>query len=179
MRSASEKLLGAVGHDHEFLHVDGIIRVRAAVEDVHHRHRQRAGVDAAQIAIERGSLRCGGGARHGHGNGQHRVRAEIALVRRAVEIDHDLVDLRLQRGVVTDQRFRDRPVDVGDGFGRALAQIAMLIAIAQFDGFMLAGGSAARNGGAAVAAIGQKNFGLNGGVSTRIQNLDSADSDDC
>ena len=33
--------LGAGGHDHELLQVDRVVRVRAAVDDVQHRHRQR------------------------------------------------------------------------------------------------------------------------------------------
>ena len=132
------KTAGAEGHDHELLHVDGIIRVRAAVQDVHHRNRQSAGVDAAQIAIQRGALRRGRRARYRHRRRQHRVRAQIALVGRAVEIDHDPVDLRLQGGIVPGQRLFDGPVDVGDGFGDAFALIAILIAIAQFHGLMFA-----------------------------------------
>src|SRR3546814_3652472 len=48
---------GADGHDHEFLHVDRIVGMFAAVDDVHHRHRQGARRDAADIAIERQAAR--------------------------------------------------------------------------------------------------------------------------
>jgi hypothetical protein len=47
------KTLRADGHDHEFLKVDIVVRVRATVEDVHHRSGQNAGIDAAKITIER------------------------------------------------------------------------------------------------------------------------------
>ena len=39
--------------DHEFLDVDRVVGVLAAVDDVHHRHRQGAGEDAADIAVQR------------------------------------------------------------------------------------------------------------------------------
>ena len=41
------------GLDHEFLEIDIVVGVLAAVEDVHHRHRQRACRRPAQITIER------------------------------------------------------------------------------------------------------------------------------
>ena len=40
MRSASRKLWRPTRHDHEFLEIDVVVGVLAAVEDVHHRHRQ-------------------------------------------------------------------------------------------------------------------------------------------
>ena len=52
-RSASAKCRRADRHDHEFLEVDAVVGVNAAVEDVHHRHRQQVRIDAADIAIER------------------------------------------------------------------------------------------------------------------------------
>ena len=41
-RTASAKRGGADRHDHEFLEVDRIVGMGAAVEDVHHRHRQQS-----------------------------------------------------------------------------------------------------------------------------------------
>ena len=35
-------------HDHEFLDVDGIVRMRAAVDDIHHRHGQQVRIGAAR-----------------------------------------------------------------------------------------------------------------------------------
>ena len=44
--------------DHEFLDVDAVVGVRAAVDDVHHRHRQRRRLaGAAEIAVQRLLLR--------------------------------------------------------------------------------------------------------------------------
>ena len=44
-------------HDHEFLEVDRVVGMLAAVDDVHHRHRQDMRRDAADIAIERQAAR--------------------------------------------------------------------------------------------------------------------------
>ena len=48
-------------HHHEFLEVDAAVGVRAAVQDVHHRHRQRAA--AGRPPAERRSARTAGGRR--------------------------------------------------------------------------------------------------------------------
>ncbi len=78
--------------DHELLDVDAVIGMRAAVDDVHHRHRQRLG--AAEAAEQRlfGFLRhrVRGGERHG----EQRIGAEARLGLGAVELDHFLVDRR-------------------------------------------------------------------------------------
>src|SRR5262249_8037144 len=41
------------GYDHEFLDLEAVVGVLAAVQDVHHRRRQDAGLGAAQVAPER------------------------------------------------------------------------------------------------------------------------------
>ena len=53
MRSASVKRSAPYGIDHELLRIDGVVGVRAAIQDVHHRHGQQARLNAAEIPIER------------------------------------------------------------------------------------------------------------------------------
>ena len=53
MRMASAHVGAAHRHDHEFLDVDRVVGVRAAVDDVHHRHGQHVRAGAAEIAVER------------------------------------------------------------------------------------------------------------------------------
>ena len=72
--------------------------MRAAVEDVHHRHRQQVGVGAADVAVERQPRRLGRGLGDGERGAQDRVGAEVGLVGRAVELVHGLVDLALVVG---------------------------------------------------------------------------------
>jgi hypothetical protein len=68
--------------------------------------------------------------------------------------------------------------DVGDGFQRALAEAAILIAIAEFDGFVFTCGSAAGNGCGAVAAVGEKDFRFDRRIAARVENFDIAYSND-
>ena len=53
VRSASEKRRRAHRHDHELLEVDLVVGVRAAVQHVHHRHRQHVRRLAAEVAPQR------------------------------------------------------------------------------------------------------------------------------
>jgi hypothetical protein len=170
-------IVGANRHDHEFLEVDRVVGMRAAVDDVHHRYRQDAGVRAADIAVERqvggfrGSL--GDGERHAE-NG---VGAEARLVRRAVEFDHGLVDLDLVFRVEAADCLEDFAVDGGDGILDTLAEVA-LATVAQFDGFVRAGRGAQRNGRAAEAAILEVHVHFDGGVAAAVENLAADDVDD-
>ena len=84
-------------HDHELLQVDVVVGVRAAVEDVHHRHRQHVGVDAAEVAVERQLELVGRGLGHGQRHAEDGVGAEPGLVVGAVEVAQHAVDARAAR----------------------------------------------------------------------------------
>src|SRR5436190_787909 len=43
----------AYRHNHELLKINVVISVRTAVDDIHHRHRQHAGVWATEVFVER------------------------------------------------------------------------------------------------------------------------------
>jgi uncharacterized protein YqfA (UPF0365 family) len=66
-------------------------------------------------------------------------------------------------------------VHVGDGLLHALAEVARLVAVAQFDGFVLAGGGAGRNRGAADSAAGEANVDLDGRIAAGIDDLAGGD----
>ena len=106
-------------------------------------------VDAAEIAVERNLEGLGHGAGAGHGDGQDGVGAELALVGGAIESDHGLVDEALVGGIHAFDFGGDDGFDIGNGLENALAHVVALVAVAQFDGLMLAGGSARRHDGAA------------------------------
>jgi hypothetical protein len=124
--------------DHELLDVDRIVGMRAAVEDVHHRHRQQRRLRAAEIAVERlaavARCRLGGGERHAE-NG---VGAEPLLVLGAVEIAEALVDGALVARIRAGQRLADLAVHRLHGAFHALAAIA-LAAVAKLMRLMRAG----------------------------------------
>ena len=71
------------------------------------------------------------------------------------------------------------PLMFATALQRAFAEIPVLIVVAQFDGFVLPGRSAAGNGRAANAAVGEKNFRFDGWISARIENFDTTHSDNC
>ena len=81
--------------DHELLDVDVGVGMRAAVEDVHHRHRQQVRVRPAEVAVERQLGRLGRGVGDRQRDAEDRVGAELGLVGRRVEVEHDPVDRAL------------------------------------------------------------------------------------
>ena len=165
------ELARAVGDDHELLRIHRIVGVRAAVEDVHQWNRQQIGADATQVSIERRDLRMRGSARGGHGHGQDRVRAQLGFVRRAVQLDHRAIDGALVFRLHAGNGRRDLLDDIGDGLAGTLAQIALGIVVAQLDGFVLTGGSAGRNGGAADGTIREMYVSFDRGIASRVENL--------
>ncbi len=139
---ASAKLSGADRHDHEFLEVDRIVGVHAAVDDVHHRHRQHAAPRR-----RRHSGRAAGRARRPPPWRRPGVTprmafgAEARLVRRAVELDHRVRRSRPDpRRPCRTTRVDDLAVDGVDRLADTpLPQIAALVAVAQFDRLVGAG----------------------------------------
>ena len=177
-RAPAERFLegrSADGHDHEFLRVDGVGGVGAAVEDVHHRDGQAVAADAAQEAVQRDIQAGGRRAGAGDGDSQDGIGAQVALVLGAVGFDHRSVDgvnigsVHAQQGVVDDG------IDVFDRLLHALAQIAGLVAVAQLEGLKFARGRAAGGHAAADGAVDQRHFRFNGGVSAGVKNLAADD----
>ncbi len=148
-----------------------------AIDDIHHRHGQQAGVRAADIAPERQGARFGSGAGDGEGHAENGVGAELGLVGRAVQLDHGLIDGDLVEGVHAFDFAGDQRVDVVDGVKDALAQIG-LAAIAQFHRLVRAGRGAGRNGGAAEAAIVENDVDLDCGIAAAVKNLTADDVND-
>ena len=93
----------------------------AAVEDVHHRHRQNPRLRAADIAEQRqaADIRRGFGDRQR--NAENGIGAESRLVGRAVERDHRLVDRHLILGVEPGQSIENVAIDGFDRLQHALA----------------------------------------------------------
>ena len=147
--------------------------MRAAIDDVHHGHRQGIGSGAAQVAIERGALRHRGRARRRHGNRQDGVGAQTSLVGGAVERDHGRIDLALLGGVLAVQSGRDLAVDMAGRFQAALAEVARLVPVPQFHGFVLAGGCARWHGRPSHTAVREIDIRFHSGIPAGIQNLSS------
>ena len=158
-------------HDHEFLEINGCIGMRAAVDDVRHGDGQHLGVGAAQIFEERQADERGGGLGVGQRDGEDGVGAELGLVRRAVEVEHDTVDSQLVQRIHAFERGKNLVGDVFDRLAHALAAETLGIAVAQFQRFEFARARAGRDRRAAHRATSQFHVNFNGRVSARIQNL--------
>ena len=89
----------------------------------------------------------------------------------AVEVQQDLVDQALLRGVLALQSRSDDVVDGGDRTGDALAQVTTLVSIAALHGLEGSGGGAGGHCGLAEAAVVEEDVHLNGGVAAGIEDL--------
>ena len=175
MRRHSEKLCSAAGHDHELLEVHLVVGVRAAVEHVHHRHRQHPRRLAAEVAPQRQALLGRLRVRRRERHAEDRVGAQPRLVRRAVELDQRLVEAALVGGVDAGDGRGDLAVDVRHRAGHALA-LPALAAVAQLLRLELAGRGPRGHRRAAVRAGAQPHLDLDRRVAAAVEDLAGVDS---
>ena len=164
--------------DHELLHVERVVGVRAAVDHVHHRHRHPARAAAPEVAVERQPAFLGRrlGARHRHR--EDGVGAQARLVLGAVQLDQHAVEVRLLGDVEPDDGLADLGVHVLDRLLHALAEVALRIVVAKLDRLARAGGGARGHGRAPHHARLQQHVGFDGGIAARIEDLAGDDFDD-
>ena len=157
--------------DHEFLKVDRIVGVRAAVDDIHHRRRQHSRHGAADVTVERQARSFRRGLGDGKRDAENGVGAEPRLVVGAVERDHRLVDLQLIFGLEAGNGVENVAIDRLDGFEDALSAEPSLVAVAQFDRLARAGRSARRNRGSSHRAVFQHDIHLDRWIAAAIQDF--------
>ena len=162
-------------HHHELLEIDIVIRMLAAVEDVHHRHRQYFRVGASQVAIQRQARRASRRPGNCQRHPQHRVGPDFPLVRRAVEVPQQAIDGCLSKRAHPLQFRCDHLIDVTDGLQHAFAEVALLVAIAQLHGLVRAGAGAARHCRPCAGPIVQLDIHLDGRIPAAVQNLAGVD----
>ncbi len=172
---AGREALGAAGDDHELLEVDLVVRMGAAVEHVHHRHRQQRGGRAAEVAPQRltllGRLRLGAGER----DTQDRVGSQPGLVGGSVELDQSPVEGRLVGRVGSGEGRRDLSLDVLHRAGYALASVG-LAAIAQLGRLELARRSTRGDRRATCTPRGEGDLHLDRRVAAAVEDLTGVDS---
>ncbi len=160
------------------MHVDGVVGVGPAVDDVHHRRRHHAGAGPAEVAEQGQPARVGRRLGHGHRDPQDGVRPQVLLVGGAVEVEHPLVDADLVEGVHLDQFGSDLIVDVLDRLEHPFTEVLRLVAVAEFKGLVDARARPAGHAGAAEGAVFEGHVHLDGGVSAAIEDLPGVDIDD-
>ncbi len=151
------------GDHHEFLDIDVVVGMGAAVDHVEHGHRQSAGLLSAEVPVQRHLVGRGLGPGRGQGHAENGVGAQSALVRSAVQVDHGLVQLALVSGIQPHDPPRQAAFDVTRGAQHALAHEAVA-PVPQLDGFVLPGGRPGRHGGPALGSVGQRHLHLDGGM---------------
>ena len=153
----------------------------AAVEEVALRNREQPRVRAfevAEVAIERLLRGGGGGVGDRQRDGQDRVRAQAALVGRAVDLDHRPVHLGLAGSDHAGEPRCQLPLHVLERRQHPVAAVAPRIAVAQLHRLVRAGGGAARHGGATERAVVERDVDLDRGVAARVQDLARPDVGD-
>ena len=168
---------GAHGQDHEFLEIDRIVGVNAAIDDIHLRRRQDAGLGAADIAVERQFRGVGRRLGDRERDAENGVGAEPRLVGRAVELDQGHVDRDLFFRVEAGNGVENFAIDRFHRPEHALAGKAGLVAVAQFDRLMGAGRGARGHGGAAEGAVLEGHIDLDRGIAARVQDFTGDDVD--
>ena len=163
--------LGADGHHHEFLEVDLVVGVLAAVDDVGHRDGQHAGVGAADVAVQRQAVGRGGRLGGGQADAQDRVGAELPLVGRAVGRDQRAVQPDLVGRIATHGDLGQRRVDVGHRLGHAFAEVARLVAVAELDRLVDSRAGPRGNRRPAERAVGQDHVHFDGRVAAAVEDL--------
>jgi hypothetical protein len=123
--------------------------VRAAVDDVHHRHGQDVRVRPADVAEQLQPAGLRGRLGHGQRDPEDRVGAEARLVRGAVQVEQPLVDDALVDGLQPGQLRPDLVEHGRHGLLDALAPVPRRVAVAQLHGLVLARRRPRRDGGRA------------------------------
>ena len=166
---------GAHRHDHELLEVHLVVRVRPAVQHVHHRHGQNARLLAAQVAPQRNARLGRGGPCHGERDAQDGVGSQAALVRRAVQLDHRVIEPRL-----VERRRGRRPHAASSPLAFATAvvtpdAVVLRPAVPQLDRLELAGGGARGHRGAAPGVRGEGHLHLHRRIAPAVEDLAGVD----
>ncbi len=163
---------GAVDrNDHEFLNVDAVVRVGAAVQNIDVRYGKKITLSSGQIG-EQLLFRGPGGGRGGrHGDGKNRIGSQPLFRRCAVKGHHPVVQLILPEGVHAGD-FRGQNVSrIGDGLADTFAQVPGWISVSEFQGFPFSGGGPGWNRGFPGDSGSQRDFCFDGRVSAGVQDF--------
>jgi hypothetical protein len=128
------------------------------------------------IAIERQPHGIGRRLGHRQADAQDCVGPQPALVRGAVQFDHDLVDGLLVGCVHPGKRLEDLAIRGLDRAQDTLAAIARL-AVAQLHRLVSAGRGPGRHRRAALGTVLQKDIDLNGGIAPAVEYFAGIDVD--
>ena len=125
----------------------------------------------AEVLVERQARLVGRGARRGERDAEQRVGAESRLVGRAVQLEERAVDQRLLGRVQALDLGRDHLDHVLDGALDPLAEVAVLLVVAELDGLARPRRGARGHERAPIGARLEPGLDLDGGVAARVEHL--------
>ena len=170
--------LGSDGHDHELLQIERVIRMHAAVDDVHHRHRQHVGIGSTD-PLEQLDARTGSG---GVGSckrcAKDGIGAEATLGRRAVKFDQCRVERALVGSIHSAQAVGNLAVDVTNRVRDTLAAPGRAT-VAELNCLPLTRRRTRWHSSMATRTILEHDIDLNGRIATRVEDLSSVNRGDC
>jgi hypothetical protein len=154
--------------------------VRTAVDDVHHRYGKHVRVRPTEVAEQRQVGRIGGGLRDREAHAEDGVGAEASLVLGAVGLDEGGIDDALVCGIQVFDGGAELIEHGVDGLLHALAEIAVVVAVAQLVRLECTGRRTRGHRCPREGAVVEQHLDLHGRVAARIENLASAYSfDEC
>lgn len=119
LEGISERI-GASGEQHELLESELVASMRAAVDDVKRgsgKNERRLNTrEVSKVLVERDALLSSTGLSDGDGDAKDGVRAELALIGRAIELDEEIIDVPLigDDEPRLDQLGRDNVIHIRD-----------------------------------------------------------------
>mmetsp|Transcript_11301 Transcript_11301/g.41905 ORF Transcript_11301/g.41905 Transcript_11301/m.41905 type:complete len:203 (+) Transcript_11301:1007-1615(+) len=151
--------------------------MRAAVDHVERgdgKHELPVPGQVRDVLVQGDAFFRGAGFGNSHRYRQNSVRAELAFVLGAVQLDHQVVDGFLLRRVLADKRGAQNGVDVLHSFRHAFAHPLGLVPVPQLHGFVDARGGAA-GGHSAEHAFVRVHVRLDRGVPPAVEDLPAHD----
>ena len=174
--------LSANRSDHEFLEVDRSGRVSTTVDHVAHRAREGelfSAMELSNVLVKRKASILSSSNANSHGNAEDSVCTERVLEHAvAVEFDHSVINFSLLGRIHANDLLSDLGVDVLHGSESALAEIGLLVAVAEFASFAFTSGSTTRNSCVTNDTVVKSNIDFERRIATGIQNLTSPNFSD-
>ena len=173
------KVWRADRHDHEFLEIDRIVGMHAAVDDVHHRHRQQRAPRCRRHSGRAAALLAAAAAL---ATASETPRMALAPSRALLGVPSSAIIvssiLTCASASMPPIASKISPLTASTALAHALAEIALLVAVAQLDGLVRAGRGARRHGGAAARAVLEDDIDLDGRIAAAVENFAADNIDD-
>ena len=158
-------------HNHEFLYVNIIRGMCAAVQNVHHWHGQLVRLHATNVAIQRHIERRSSRARRSQRYRKNCICTQLGFILAAIDLQHLAVNFFLRKRVHSNQRSGNRLVYIANSLQNALPAIALRVAVAQFMRFINARRCTGGNQCRSLCSTLEYNLRLHGRIPTRIHHF--------